>query len=87
MFGRALDDSKLARCCEMLTGTHDYSPFVHKEARNDRDNRMAVTRFDYDRTKFKFNRDDGGGGDGVDEKSSSEASVWEVRFVVSCVWS
>merc|ERR1711904_48248 len=40
---------------------------------------MTVTRFDYDRTKFQFNRDDD---DGVDEKSSSEASVWEVRFVV-----
>ncbi|VEU42102.1 unnamed protein product [Pseudo-nitzschia multistriata] len=62
----ALDDSKLTHYCELLTGTHDFSAFVHKEARKTRDNKMTVTRLDYERVRF---RDD-------------VAPVWEIRFVV-----
>jgi len=62
----ALDDSKLKRYCELLTGTHDYSAFVHKEARKTRDNQMTVDRLNYKRVKF---RDD-------------TVPIWEVRFLV-----
>ena len=62
----ALDDSKLQRYCENLSGTHDYSAFVHKEARNTRDNQMTIDRLYYERIKF---RDD-------------KVPIWEVRFLV-----
>eukprot|EP00535_Pseudo-nitzschia_heimii_P012262 CAMPEP_0197192754 /NCGR_PEP_ID=MMETSP1423-20130617/25674_1 /TAXON_ID=476441 /ORGANISM="Pseudo-nitzschia heimii, Strain UNC1101" /LENGTH=388 /DNA_ID=CAMNT_0042645715 /DNA_START=106 /DNA_END=1272 /DNA_ORIENTATION=- len=62
----ALDDSKLERYCEFLSGTHDYSAFVHKEARNTRNNQMTIDRLFYERTKF---RDD-------------KVPIWEVRFFV-----
>ena len=62
----ALDSSKIKRCCELLTGTHDYSAFVHKKARETRDNRMTVNRFDFERKKLE----------------DSTAPVWEVRFLV-----
>lgn len=62
----ALDDSKLKRYCDLLIGTHDYSAFVHKEARKTRDNQMTVNRFDYETVKF---RDD-------------SVPIWEVRFLV-----
>ena len=62
----ALDDSKLKRYCELLTGTHDFSAFVHKEARKTRDNQMTVDRLEYERVKFR---------DGT-------APIWEVRFLV-----
>jgi len=63
----ALDDSKLKHYCQLLTGTHNFSPFVHKDARTTRDNKMTVDRLDYERAKF---RDD------------EAAPVWEVRFLV-----
>lgn len=62
----ALDDSKLKDYCELLTGSHDYSAFVHKEARKMRDNQMTVDRLDYERVRF---RDD-------------QVPIWEVRFLV-----
>ena len=62
----ALDDTKLKEYCELLTGAHDYSAFVHKQARKIRDNHMTVDRIDYERVKF---RDD-------------VVPIWEVRFVV-----
>jgi len=64
----ALDDSKLKQYCVLLTGTHDYSPFVYKEARTVQNNQMTVTRFDYERTRtFRY---------------EDVPSVWEVRFEV-----
>ena len=39
-----LDDSKLDEYCEKLTGEHDYSVFVHKHARRERDNVLTVNR-------------------------------------------
>eukprot|EP00536_Pseudo-nitzschia_multiseries_P004792 jgi/Psemu1/318510/estExt_fgenesh1_pm.C_820017 len=62
----ALDDSKLKHYCQLLIGGHDFSAFVHKEARKIRDNWMTVHRLDYERVKF---RDDA-------------APIWEVRFLV-----
>ena len=62
----ALDDSKLKEYCKLLTGMHDYSAFVHKQARKLRDNHMTVDRIDYEKVKF---RDD-------------VVPIWEVRFVV-----
>ena len=62
----ALDDSKLKRYSEYLTGTHDYSAFVHKEARKTRNNQMTINRLNFKRVKF---RDD-------------IVPIWEVRFVV-----
>lgn len=62
----ALDDSKLKHYCELLTGTHDYSAFVHKQARKIRDNHMTVDQLNYKRVKF---RDD-------------TVPIWEVRFLV-----
>ena len=62
----ALDDSKLKHYCELLIGTHDYSAFVHKEARKIRDNQMTVERINYERVKF---RDD-------------PVPIWEIRFLV-----
>lgn len=41
----ALDDTAIDEYCTMLTGTHDYSAFVHKDARTGRDNHMTVERF------------------------------------------
>eukprot|EP00531_Pseudo-nitzschia_arenysensis_P019481 CAMPEP_0116133354 /NCGR_PEP_ID=MMETSP0329-20121206/10059_1 /TAXON_ID=697910 /ORGANISM="Pseudo-nitzschia arenysensis, Strain B593" /LENGTH=330 /DNA_ID=CAMNT_0003627975 /DNA_START=92 /DNA_END=1081 /DNA_ORIENTATION=- len=62
----ALDDSKLKEYCNLLAGTHDYSAFVHKQARKTRDNRMTVDRLDFERVKF---HDD-------------QVPIWEVRFLV-----
>lgn len=42
-----LDDTKMDRYCQMLTGDHDFSAFVHKSARDIRDNTSKqVTRFE-----------------------------------------
>ncbi|CAB9526515.1 pseudouridine synthase A [Seminavis robusta] len=41
-----LQDDKLRAACQALLGTHDYSVFVHKEARRDKDNTLTITRFD-----------------------------------------
>eukprot|EP00533_Pseudo-nitzschia_delicatissima_P006268 CAMPEP_0116097004 /NCGR_PEP_ID=MMETSP0327-20121206/10483_1 /TAXON_ID=44447 /ORGANISM="Pseudo-nitzschia delicatissima, Strain B596" /LENGTH=211 /DNA_ID=CAMNT_0003588745 /DNA_START=533 /DNA_END=1169 /DNA_ORIENTATION=- len=62
----ALDDTKLKQYCELLTGAHDYSAFVHKEARKTRDNQMTVDRLDYERVKFR----------------NDQVPIWEVRFLV-----
>ena len=62
----ALDDSKLKHYCELLIGKHDYSAFVHKQARKLRDNHMTVDRLHFERVKF---RDD-------------TVPIWEVRFLV-----
>jgi tRNA pseudouridine38-40 synthase len=40
----ALDDSKVDEFCHRLTGTHDYSAFVHKKARRERENSLAVNK-------------------------------------------
>ena len=62
----AIDGGKLKRYCELLTGTHDFSAFVHKEARKTRDNQMTVDRLDFERVKFR----------------DEAAPIWEVRFLV-----
>jgi tRNA pseudouridine(38-40) synthase len=66
----ALDDTNLEGYCAMLAGTHDYSAFVHKEARMDRDNHMTVERLDCHRL-------------GVSAKDGAgTAPVCDVRFLV-----
>ncbi|KAL3905078.1 MAG: hypothetical protein SGILL_009823, partial [Bacillariaceae sp.] len=47
----SLDDSKMEQYCKLLCGDRDYSPFVHKEARDGRNNRKPITRFSCVRTK------------------------------------
>jgi tRNA pseudouridine38-40 synthase len=41
-----LDNDKLQAACRVLLGTHDYSAFIHKEARRQKDNRLTINRFD-----------------------------------------
>ena len=41
-----LDDALMKQACQQLQGTHDYSAFVHKAARAEKDNTLTVTRFD-----------------------------------------
>lgn len=41
----ALDDSKLEDYCKLLSGDHDFTAFVHKNCRTERDNCKPVTRF------------------------------------------
>jgi tRNA U38,U39,U40 pseudouridine synthase TruA len=43
--------------CELLKGDHDFSPFVHKQARNSRDNCKSVTRFACTRIKVTLPED------------------------------
>ena len=43
-----LDDSNMKRYCQQLTGEHDYSAFVHKQSRREKDNVLTVERFTYD---------------------------------------
>eukprot|EP00980_Cylindrotheca_fusiformis_P024381 scaffold11809_cov128-Cylindrotheca_fusiformis.AAC.20 len=45
----ALDDSKLEEFCHKLTGTHDYSVFVHKQARRDKSNVLTVNKLSCER--------------------------------------
>jgi tRNA pseudouridine38-40 synthase len=40
----ALDDSQLDELCRRLTGDHDYSAFVHRQARRDKENALTVER-------------------------------------------
>jgi tRNA pseudouridine38-40 synthase len=40
----ALDDSKVDEFCQRLTGTQDYSAFVHKKARRERENIITVDK-------------------------------------------
>ena len=40
----ALDDCKMDEYCQKLTGKHDYSAFVHKKNRRDKDNVLAVEK-------------------------------------------
>ena len=42
-----LDDSNLTRYCQLLTGEHDYSAFVHKRSRREKDNVLTVDTFTY----------------------------------------
>jgi tRNA U38,U39,U40 pseudouridine synthase TruA len=53
--------------CKLLTGHHDYSAFVHKEARKDRDNVMTLKRLECERV-MTMNKDG--------------APICEVRFLV-----
>eukprot|EP00934_Nitzschia_sp_Nitz4_P008337 Nitzschia sp. Nitz4//scaffold4_size323378//24868//25590//NITZ4_000614-RA/size323378-processed-gene-0.163-mRNA-1//-1//CDS//3329553261//8327//frame0 len=62
----ALDDSKMEKFCSMLTGEHDYSAFVHKRARREQDNTMAVERLEPT----------------VLEQTVEEAPILTVRFLV-----
>jgi tRNA pseudouridine38-40 synthase len=67
----ALDDSKLEQYCKLLCGEHDFSAFVHKKARNERDNGCKpVTRFECVRTRTTW----------LD--GSDTPSVCDVRFEV-----
>lgn len=43
-----LNDHLLPKVCQELKGTHDYSVFVHKAARDEQDNHLAITRFDFE---------------------------------------
>jgi len=42
-----LDDSNLTKYCQLLTGEHDYSAFVHKRSRREKDNVLTVDAFTY----------------------------------------
>ncbi len=43
-----LDDTNLGRYCQQLTGNHDYSAFVHKRSRREKDNTLTVDSFTYE---------------------------------------
>ena len=44
-----LDDHYLIpEVCRQLAGTHDYSAFVHKAARDEKDNTLTITRLDFE---------------------------------------
>lgn len=43
-----LDDSILSKICQQLKGEHNYSAFVHKAARAEKDNTLTVSRFDFE---------------------------------------
>lgn len=44
-----LDDRHLLpTVCRLLAGTHDYSAFVHKAARHEKDNTLTITRLDFE---------------------------------------
>ena len=62
-----LDDTKIDYFCSLLRGTHDYSAFVHKDARKERNNMMTVSRVECQRIKTSMK-------DG--------APICDVRFVV-----
>lgn len=61
-----LDDSKMEHFCQQLTGKHDYSAFVHKSARREKDNTLTVERFHIERL----------------EESAEAAPILTVRFLV-----
>jgi tRNA pseudouridine38-40 synthase len=61
----ALDDSKLERYCKLLSGDHDFSAFVHKRSRDERNNCKPVTRFECKRIRTTV---------------SDDAPVCDVRF-------
>jgi tRNA pseudouridine(38-40) synthase len=44
----ALDLKNLQSICQKLHGAHDYSSFVHKEDRSQKDNTLTVTRLDFE---------------------------------------
>jgi tRNA pseudouridine38-40 synthase len=62
-----LDDTRLDFFCCLLTGTHDYSAFVHKDARKERENTMTVRRVECQR---------------IHTASRDGAPICDVRFVV-----
>ncbi|KAG7369800.1 tRNA pseudouridine synthase A [Nitzschia inconspicua] len=64
----ALDDTKLDQYCKLLVGDHDFSAFVHKRVREDRDNCKKVTRFECIRVRTTLQEDG--------------ASICEARFEV-----
>ena len=41
------DQQLLPTVCQRLAGTHDYSAFVHKAARNQKDNTLTVSRLEF----------------------------------------
>lgn len=43
-----LSDTNMERYCQLLTGEHDYSAFVHKRSRREKENVLTVARFTYD---------------------------------------
>ena len=59
-----LDDSNLEKYCQQLTGTHDYSAFVQKRSRREKDNVLTVDKFICERLA----------------ETSEEAPVVTVRF-------
>ena len=44
----ALNDTIIPSLCHKLTGTHDYSAFIHKSDRQNHNNVKDVTRFDFE---------------------------------------
>lgn len=62
----ALDDSKLDESCQNLAGNHDYSVFVHKKARRDKENVLTVDKLACERI----------------HETQEDAPVVTVRFVV-----
>jgi tRNA pseudouridine38-40 synthase len=62
----ALDDSQLDELCRRLAGDHDYSAFVHRQARRDKENALTVERLVCERL----------------HETKEDAPVMTVRFVV-----
>lgn len=62
----ALDDLKLEEYCQRLTGNHDYSAFVHKRARRDKDNVLTVDKLAVERLN----------------ETQEDAPIVTIRFVV-----
>lgn len=61
-----LDDSNMERFCHLLTGEHDYSAFVHKKSRREKENILSVDSFSYECL----------------DKTTEEAPILTIRFQV-----
>lgn len=61
-----LDDSNMERYCQQLTGEHDYSAFVHKRSRREKENILTVEKFTCERLSM----------------TTEEAPILTVRFHV-----